>query len=72
MRHYGVTEQHIAEHRCDDGWRALIGFQIDRARAMLEGGAPLGRALPGRIGLEIRATVAGGAAHTGKARARPG
>ena len=60
MRRYGVTEQHIAEHRCDDGWRALIGFQISRARAMLEGGAPLGRALPGRIGLEIRATVQGG------------
>lgn len=60
MRHYGVTEQHIAEHRCDDGWRALIGFQINRARGMLEGGAPLGRALPGRIGLEIRATVQGG------------
>src|SRR5262245_16419467 len=60
MKRYGVTEQHIAEHRCDDGWRALLGFQTSRARAMLEGGAPLGRVLPGRIGLEIRATVHGG------------
>ncbi len=60
MRRYGVTERHIAEQRCDDAWRALIGFQIGRARAMLESGAPLGRALPGRIGLEIRATVQGG------------
>ena len=60
MLRYGVTESHIAERRCDDAWRALIGFQIDRARAMLESGAPLGRALPGRVGLEIRATVRGG------------
>jgi squalene synthase HpnC len=60
MKRYGVTEQHIAERRCDDAWRALIQFQIDRARGMLQSGAPLGRTLPGRIGLEIRATVQGG------------
>lgn len=60
MKRYGVTEQHIAERRCDDAWRALIQFQIDRARGMLQAGAPLGRTLPGRIGLEIRATVQGG------------
>jgi squalene synthase HpnC len=57
MKRYGVTERHIAEQRCDDAWRALILFQIGRSRAMLQAGAPLGRALPGRIGLEIRATV---------------
>jgi len=60
MKRYGVTERHIAERRCDDAWRTLIQFQIDRARGMLQAGAPLGRALPGRIGLEIRATVQGG------------
>lgn len=60
MRRYGVTERHIAERRCDDAWRALIQFQVERARRMLQSGAPLGRALPGRIGLEIRATVQGG------------
>ena len=60
MSRYGVAERHIAERRCDDAWRALIGFQVARARTMLECGAPLGRALPGRIGLEIRATVQGG------------
>lgn len=60
MERYGVTERHIAERRSDDAWRALIQFQIERARAMLLRGAPLGRALPGRIGLEIRATVQGG------------
>jgi phytoene synthase len=60
MARHGVTERHIAERRCDDAWRALIGFQTARARAMLRSGAPLGRALPGRLGLEIRATVQGG------------
>lgn len=60
MKRYGVTEQHIAEQRCDGAWRALIRFQVERARAMLVAGAPLGRALSGRIGLEIRATVQGG------------
>lgn len=60
MQRHGVTERHIAEQRCDDAWRALIRFQIARARGMLQSGAPLGRALPGRIGLEIRATVQGG------------
>jgi squalene synthase HpnC len=60
MQRHGVTERHIAGRRCDDAWRALIRFQIARARGMLQSGAPLGRALPGRIGLEIRATVQGG------------
>jgi phytoene synthase len=60
MRRYGVSEAQIAERRCDDAWRALLGFQSSRTRSMLESGAPLGRALPGRTGLEIRATVQGG------------
>jgi phytoene synthase len=60
MKRCGVTEQHIAGRLCDDAWRTLIQSQIDRARGMLEAGAPLGRVLPGRFGLEIRATVQGG------------
>jgi squalene synthase HpnC len=60
MLRCGVTERHIAERRCDAAWRALVGMQVERTRAMLEAGAPLGRRLPGRIGLEIRATVQGG------------
>ncbi len=41
-------------------FRALLRFQVDRARALMLSGAPLGWDLPGRIGLEIRAIVAGG------------
>ncbi len=60
MAREGVTETHIRERRCDRAWQALLRFQVARARGMLLDGAPLGRALPGRIGLEIRATVQGG------------
>ena len=34
--------------------------QIERARRMLQAGAPLGRVLPGRLGLELRMIVLGG------------
>jgi len=55
-----VSEQHLLERRCDDSWRALMRFQVDRSRTLLLSGEPLGRALPGRVGLEIRATIQGG------------
>ena len=60
MARHGVTERHLEEQRCDDAFRALMQFQVARARQMMLAGAPLGRSLPGRIGLEIRATVQGG------------
>ena len=59
---FGVTEESIARRDAGGPWRALMAFECARARDMLRAGAPLGRALPGRLGLEIRATVAGGAA----------
>ena len=37
-----------------------MDFQAARTRELMLSGAPLGRALPGRFGLEIRATVQGG------------
>jgi squalene synthase HpnC len=60
MVRHGVAELQIAERRVDGAWHALVAFQVERSRAMMLSGAPLGRALPGRIGLEIRATVQGG------------
>ena len=60
MARHGVTERHFAEGRCDDAWRSLLSFQVRRTRELMLSGAPLGRSLPGRIGLEIRATVQGG------------
>ena len=60
MQSFGVRETHLAEQRCDAAWQALMKFQCDRAGEVMRRGAPLGRALAGRIGLEIRVTVQGG------------
>jgi len=60
MARFGVSEAHLREKRADDAWRRLLGFQVERARALMLSGKPLGRALPGRVGLEIRTTVQGG------------
>jgi squalene synthase HpnC len=57
MAHFRVTEGHIRNAIADQAWRELMTFQIDRSRSMMESGAPLGRALRGRFGLEIRITV---------------
>ncbi|MDK9725524.1 MAG: squalene synthase HpnC [Sterolibacteriaceae bacterium MAG5] len=57
---FGVADAQIAAGLCDERWRELMRFQVDRARALMLEGAPLGRDLPGRMGLEIRAIVAGG------------
>ena len=60
MARHGVTERHLAEKRCDPAFQSLMQFQVSRAREIIVMGAPLGRSLPGRVGLEIRATVQGG------------
>jgi phytoene/squalene synthetase len=60
MARYGVSEAHIAQRRADSRWAALMAFQLARARAMLESGAPLATTLRGRIGLELRMIVQGG------------
>jgi squalene synthase HpnC len=69
MARFGVTERHLEERRCDDAFRALLEFQMERTRALMLEGAPLGRDLPGRVGLEIRATVQGGLRILDKIRA---
>ena len=72
MARFGVSDSDIV--RRQDGsraeavpvpaasrdFRALLRFQVERARALMLSGAPLGWDLPGRIGVEIRAIVAGG------------
>lgn len=62
LARHGVTERQIAESRCDAAWRTLMRFQTARARALLVSGRPLASRLPWRIGLELRAVVAGGLA----------
>ena len=60
MARFGVSEKHLSDKVCDAAWRDLMKFQVDRARSLMVSGSGLGKSLPGRIGLEIRATVQGG------------
>jgi squalene synthase HpnC len=62
LARFGVREDAIARGDASGAWRDLMAFECARARRMLHAGAPLGHTLPGRLGLEIRATVQGGAA----------
>jgi len=69
MQRYGISEAQIAAHDTSGAWNDFMRFQIDRAADMLNAGAPLGRALPGRIGLELRTIVSGGSRILEKLRA---
>jgi squalene synthase HpnC len=60
LARFGVAEAQIAEGRCDERWRALLAFETARARALLDSGRPLVRALPWRSGLELSGVLAGG------------
>jgi phytoene synthase len=60
MLRHGVSERQIASGGTSGHWKALMRFQVERARGMMMAGAPLGSVLPGRIGLEIRTIVQGG------------
>jgi phytoene synthase len=59
-RSVGKPASAVPGDTASHNFRQLLRFQVDRARALMLAGAPLGWDLPGRIGLEIRAIVAGG------------
>ncbi|MCW5575531.1 MAG: squalene synthase HpnC [Burkholderiales bacterium] len=61
MQRYGIGEAQIAAGDSGGRWREFMAFQVDRTRALLDSGRPLGRILKGRIGLEMRMIIAGGA-----------
>ncbi|HET7833250.1 MAG TPA: squalene synthase HpnC [Gallionella sp.] len=60
LARFTVGETQIAQGGCDEPWRNLLKFEVDRARALMRQGAPLGSILTGRIGLEMRMIIAGG------------
>jgi squalene synthase HpnC len=60
LERFGVDEAQLAQGRIDDKWRALMRFEVERARAMILSGAPLSLRLPGRIGWELRLVIQGG------------
>mgnify|MGYP000219753268 CR=1 FL=1 len=60
MARFGVTETTIATSNNNAAWQALMQFQVDRTRALLNSGAALGSRLEGRIGFELRMIIQGG------------
>ena len=60
LEKYKITEAQIIRGDASGTWRLMMEFQINRARKLLQSGAPLGLALPGRIGFEMRMIIAGG------------
>lgn len=60
LPHFKISEADIAAGRWSANWAALMDFEIDRASRLMQLGAPLVHALPGRLGWEIRLTVQGG------------
>jgi squalene synthase HpnC len=60
LARYQIGESQFAAHTADTAWSEFMAFQVGRTREMLLAGAPLGRILAGRIGLEMRMIIAGG------------
>ena len=60
MQQFGITEAQMAAQQSNVDWERFMRFNIERAETMLLAGKPLGRILPGRMGLEMRLIIAGG------------
>lgn len=64
MEAFGINESMLNEYLngkpIDPIWTQFMGINCHRAKAMLFAGAPLGKVLKGRIGLELRMMIAGG------------
>jgi squalene synthase HpnC len=60
MQAAGISEQDLRLQRLDNAWETFFMHNVQRAERMLLSGKPLGRALPGRIGFELRMMIAGG------------
>ncbi len=69
LQRFGVTEADIAASAAGatdtssattERWRALMQFQVDRARRLMHEGAPLALDVGGRLGWELRLIVQGG------------
>ena len=69
---YHVSETQIATDDSGGMWHTMMHAQIERARKLMQSGAPLGKKLKGRIGLELRVTILGGETILRKLHADPG
>ena len=57
---YAISEQQIERGQVFGMWQPFMLFQVERTRKLLHAGVPLGKILPGRIGLEMRMIILGG------------
>lgn len=57
---HGVSEEHFRDGISDSAMKALFRQAVKRAETLMLSGAPLGKRLKGRFGLEIRLIIGGG------------
>jgi len=62
LARFGYTESDIARKTCDERFRAVMAFQVKRARKFLMDGIPLLGMVSGRLRLELSLTIRGGLA----------
>jgi squalene synthase HpnC len=60
LQKFGITEADLASGRLSESWKQLMQHHVAQCRNLLKLGQPLGRALPGRLGLELRLIIQGG------------
>lgn len=60
LARFGCTEQDLRSAPFGPAARALLEFEVDRARSLLDDGSPLVGSLEGRLRLGVAAFVAGG------------
>ena len=60
MMRFGVAEGDLARQPASPQLQALMAFEVTRARALLDEGAPLAQMLPRRYGFAVAGFVAGG------------
>jgi squalene synthase HpnC len=60
LARFGCTVEDLRAARPSAAFRRLMAFQVDRARTLLDEGAPLATDLRGRAGMAVAAFVAGG------------
>lgn len=60
MLKFGVTEADLASGNISNGLQRLMQHRVTQCRNLLNSGQPLGRALSGRVGLELRLIIQGG------------
>jgi squalene synthase HpnC len=68
MRRFGVDEEQLRAGRCDDNYRALIRFEVDRAETMFAQGDPLLPLLDSTVRPQIALFSKGGRAILGAIR----